>query len=826
MVSTVNTSTITEPPTPILPSLTAPPMETLVKGTKPNTVSPKSLKKSWATDSAKSTNSSRYSFKSKSPDCACAIKSSRNSFFSSIWRNSSLCPPKLFKCCNTSLKGDVELSGVGSVVGELLPELSGVGSVVGELLPELSGVDKPAKTFLSKSLKKSASTDLAKSTNVAIFSFSNQPESWLCSTNSFKSSSASLRKGISLVAVSFWFWMTVRSSWAMLLPASCNFSTLLNKSSAANLAMSISFSRYSCTSGKPVGSSKASNCAKASSSKGTPAGRLAAIVSLIKSLSWLITGSIIPWISANICAMFSSITVLISVITGSNMPCNCAKRSSNAGIADNWAVNSSNVPTNSDTCPWISSRSFKKSVFIDAVNSVNCCRYSDTSGKLFGISLTCWTRLSNCAEAFSINCEAFSTRGVIVSSITWLTVSTIGDMNWSNAVDSVCVVSSMMPWSFSTMGAAASSSLPNSWSIPGISGVSSASCPVTASTISSTSGTVAVRGLSEDLAVIEIFSAASMVALALTVALVNCSTILTATAAPAAPPLLPVENVPEMARFCRIMGLSALILILPRVDSCALSLTLASFSNIKTLTPIEPPTLALLVALVLPDEAKPQTINSLLSPSGVMAAMVISPLAPVILWALIIVFWPTLAILSTSATFKPTAALTLPLDLLLILVPMALAVESSSLVALTVTAPPLVVTCRLSPMVALLDPICQFTPTAAATPTLPPWLPLFSPGLSLDFWLPLSTFWLALGKSERPDCVLASWSASLPSCALPDALAKTLALLLTSEAEMISTLPPLVVIFRIKVAEVLSCRTFTATIAPTPTLSPAAVASP
>ena len=73
------------------------------------------------------------------------------------------------------------------------------------------------------------------------------------------------------------------------------------------------------------------------------------------------------------------------------------------------------------------------------------------------------------------------------------------------------------------------------------------------------------------------------------------------------------------------------------------------------------------------------------------------------------------------------------MDLLLILVPMALAVESSSLVALTVTAPPLVVTCRLSPMVALLDPICQFTPTAAATPTLPPWLPLFSPGLSLDF---------------------------------------------------------------------------------------------
>ena len=107
------------------------------------------------------------------------------------------------------------------------------------------------------------------------------------------------------------------------------------------------------------------------------------------------------------------------------------------------------------------------------------------------------------------------------------------------------------------MGAAASSSLPNSSSIPGISGDSCASCPLTASTISRTSGTVAARGLSEDLAVIEIFSAASMVALALTVALVNCSTILTATAAPAAPPVLPPENAPEMARFCTIMGLSA-----------------------------------------------------------------------------------------------------------------------------------------------------------------------------------------------------------------------------------------------------------------------------
>ena len=97
------------------------------------------------------------------------------------------------------------LSAVGSEVGELLPELSAVGSEVGELLPELSAVDKPVKTLFSKSLKKSASTDLAKSTNVAIFSFSNQPDSWLCSTNSFKSSSASLRKGIFLVAVSFWF---------------------------------------------------------------------------------------------------------------------------------------------------------------------------------------------------------------------------------------------------------------------------------------------------------------------------------------------------------------------------------------------------------------------------------------------------------------------------------------------------------------------------------------------------------------------------------------------------------------------------------------------
>ena len=136
----------------------------------------------------------------------------------------------------------------------------------------------------------------------------------------------------------------------------------------------------------------------------------------------------------------------------------------------------------------------------------------------------------------------------------------------------------------------------------------------------------------------EIFSAASIIALLLTVAFVLWSTMLTVMAAPAAPPLLPPENAPEMARFCRIMGLSALILMLPKVDSCAFSLTLASFSNIKTLTPMEPLTLALLLLLVLPDAAKPHTINSLLSPSGVIAAMVISPFSPVILRASIIVF--------------------------------------------------------------------------------------------------------------------------------------------------------------------------------------------
>ena len=143
--------------------------------------------------------------------------------------------------------------------------------------------------------------------------------------------------------------------------------------------------------------------------------------------------------------------------------------------------------------------------------------------------------------------------------------------------------------------------------------------------------------------------------------------------------------------------------------------------------------------------------------------------------------------LLTFATFRPTAAPMLAVALSLVLVPIALAVALAALVALTVTAPPFVITAMLSPIIALFVPRCQLTPTAAATPTPLPPVPLVPVPVSADalvaLLFPLSALSLALGRSDRPDCAPASASALLPSSLLPDALAKTTALLVKVEEE-------------------------------------------
>ena len=185
----------------------------------------------------------------------------------------------------------------------------------------------------------------------------------------------------------------------------------------------------------------------------------------------------------------------------------------------------------------------------------------------------------------------------------------------------------------------------------------------------------------------------------------------TTMAPPTALPL--VDSPPARARFCTFSRVLAVTVSAPSASTVLPLPIVALVVRVSTWMLADAATL---MVPLPPAAASAHTIRSSVLPAGVMASTVmLSPLrsAPV----------PTLAVLVMSWTLRPTAAPMLLLLSMLELMPIARALASVSLAALTFTSPAVAWTTRLLPIVAVLVVTTQLRAMAAATPVPPPLSP-------------------------------------------------------------------------------------------------------